>query len=636
MKHREEGSGKLRAVTAVAFATLALAAAAALVSSCAYYNTFYSARRYYNQALRANRQPTKPGPGGSQPTGISGATSSLLDKSIEKCAKVITFYPKSKWVDDAIFLMGQSYFLKQDYDRAQKKFQDLAVYYPKSEFVPRAAFMIGQCAYGKKDYDLAIQVLQKALLEHRRAGANYRDNALFTLGEAYWQKKNYPEALVNYRLLTGGGRRSELHFKSLLKEGQCYFEMARYDSARICLSSVVLDDPNDEEVLDALIKTGDSYAAEKNLDAAARSYRDAEALAKDFARTPVVKLRMADVELAKGNYEKAIELYRSVVSDFPRTLYASEAQFRIGYIYEVHLEDLDQAAQAYEKVREQMAKSEFASQAEFRGKGLARLKGSGKKPGESETDRAAEPGFLLAELSLFQLGKTDKAIEKYLAVEDSFPKSVYAPKSAFAVTYAFLNMKHDTASAVDAGRRVIEKFPNTEYAEAAGGILKSLDVEMSPELLEKTIPPKPVPADTLRPGAAPGKIAASSADSLQAAKALADSLGAATGLQPQSPAGASRADSLAAARRAVGQEARVDSLTSSAGILGQAARVDSTAVDSQRVGTQIPRQEIPVDSLKTTAPAKVTAPADTFVVPEPEKPEILGKDEAEQDTSLAR
>ncbi len=589
---------------------------AALATSCAYYNTFFFARRYYNQAVRANRQPTKPGPGGSsQSAGISGQTSSLLDKSIEKCAKVITFYPRSKWVDDAIYLMGRCYYLKQDYDRALKKFAELPVYYPKSEFVPNSAFMVGLCAYGKKEYDQSIQVLHKALLEYPRAGQSERASALFTLGEAYWQKKNYAEALVNYKLLAGGGKKSEFYFKSLLKTGQCYFELAHYDSARMSFSSVVREDSNDDEVLEALIKIGDSHAAEKNLDSAARSYQEALVLAEDFGRVPVVRIKMADVELAKENYEKAIELYRSVVTEFPRTPFASEAQFRMGYIYEVYMEDLDQAGQAYDKVKEHLAKSEFASQAELRGKGLARLKESGRRPGASEADKAAEPDFLLAELSLFQLGKPDKAIEKYLSVERDFPKSVYAPKSAFAAAYAFLHMKHDTASAVETGRRVIEKFPNTEYAEAAGGMLKSLNVEMSPELLQKTIPPEPAPADTVRARPTP-------VDSLKAgpgAPAQADSLQAGAG----GPASAAPPDSVAAPS---GLPAPVDTLAAGTTPGGAAA----PAADTLRAGA------VPVDSLKTAAPAGTAAPADTVTVPEPEKPDILFQDEAEEDTSAAK
>jgi hypothetical protein len=129
---------------------------------------------------------------------------------------------------------------------------------------------------------------------------------------------------------------------------------------------------------------------------------------------------------------------------------------------------------------------------------LARLSESGKKPNLSEADKKAEAAFLLAELSLFQLGKPDKAIDTYAGVERDFPASAYAPKSAYAVAYALLFVKHDTTAAIKAGFRVIDTFPNTEYAEAAGEILKTLDVELPPEELQKTIPPEPVPADTAK------------------------------------------------------------------------------------------------------------------------------------------
>jgi len=603
--------GVLTARLPAAGAVVAVLVLATLATSCAYYNTFFFARRYYNQAVRASRQPGRPGPSpAGAPAGVSGQVSSLLDKSIEKCAKVITFFPKSKWVDDAIYLMGQCYYRKQDYDKALKKFEELPVYYPKSEFVPKSVFMVGLCDFGKREYDQAIQVLQRALLEYPRAGESERANALFTLGEAYWQKKSYVEALTNYRFLAGNRKKSEFYFKSLLRAGQCYFELAEYDSARMSFSVVVREDRNDEEVMDALIRIGDSHAAEKSHDPAIRSYEQALVLAADFGKAPVVKLKIADVELAKENYEKAIELYRSVATDFPRTPYASEAQFRMGYIYEVYLDTLDLAGQAYEKVKEHSPKSEFASQAELRGKGLARLRELGKRPNASEADKAAEPTFLLAELSLFQLGKPDKAIEKYLSVERGFPTSVYAPKSAYAVAYAFLHMKRDTASAIETSNRVIEKFPNTEYAEAAGEMLKALDVELSPELLQKTVPAEPVPADTQE--IAPQQ-------------------------SPQIPAAPSPADSQQVRTRISAQAIPADSLKAVGALPADSLRSGAAPGDSLKAGVR----ETTGEAAKTGAEAQrvqegAAAPADTVALPEPERPDISFHDEAEQDTSAAR
>lgn len=447
------------------------------IVSCAYYNTFYSARKYYLQAVRVAKQTAKPARTSTTttaPAPVPAQVSALFDRSIEKCAKVISVFPKSKWVDDAIFLMGACYYEKHEYDKSIKKFNELSMYYPKSPLIPRAQFLTGMCYSGKKDYDRSSPILEKILKEY--PNFEDRETILYTLGEASSDKKKYAEALPYYRLVAGK-KKSKLYFETLSRIGECYFEMAKYDSARISLSAVATNSPDAEQALDASIKIGDSYSSEKSYDAALKSYEKSLVPAKEFGKVPVVRLRMASVATQKGDYKKAIEIYQSVVNESPRTIQASEAQFRIGYIYEVNLEDLESASTAYAKVKEHSSVSEFALMADLRSKGLAKIKEFNQAAEASEGEKAAESAFLIAELTLFQLGKPDKAIEKYLSVEKDFPTTSFAPKSAYAAAYVFFYLKQDTVSAVEIFKRVVKRFPKSEYAAAARGILVNLGIE---------------------------------------------------------------------------------------------------------------------------------------------------------------
>ena len=462
------------------------------IASCAYYNTFYSARRYYQDAMRAKERQAKSK--GTSTTSVSSSTlpgqaSGLLDRAIEKCAKVISVYPKSKWVDDAVFLLGACYYEKRDYDKAIKKFNELNMYYPKSSLIRRAQFLTGMCYLGKNDYDQSCQILERHLSEHPHSSD--REAALYALGDDFFYQKRYAEALPYYRLLTGH-KKSALYFSTLSKIGECYFETAKYDSSRASFSAVVAKSADDEQVLDAIIKIGDSYGSEKNFDAAVKEYEKSLPLAKEFAKTHIVKLKMASIIAQKGDYKKAIEVYQSVVDESPRTIQASEAQFRIGYIHEVNLEDLESASTAYNRVKDHSSRSEFALLADLRSKGLAKLKEFNQTAQSSEGEKAAESAFLIAELSLFQLGKPDKAIERYLSVEKDFPKTSFAPKSAYAAAYVFLYMKQDTASAVDVLKRIVERFPSSEYTAAAADILRSLGIE-PPESKAIELSPQELP-----------------------------------------------------------------------------------------------------------------------------------------------
>ncbi len=75
----------------------------ACLSGCAYYNTFYNARKKYDQALELSRQ---------NPENPVALEETLLDDAIYGAGKVLANYPESRWVDDAQLLLGDAFLLK--------------------------------------------------------------------------------------------------------------------------------------------------------------------------------------------------------------------------------------------------------------------------------------------------------------------------------------------------------------------------------------------------------------------------------------------------------------------------------------------------------------------------------------------
>ena len=66
-----------------------------------------------------------------------------------------------------------------------------------------------------------------------------------------------------------------------------------------------------------------------------------------------------------GDMAGAIAQYERLLSTYPQSECAAEAQFMLGYIYEEHLRDFDQARVAYQRVVEQYPGTELAANAEL-------------------------------------------------------------------------------------------------------------------------------------------------------------------------------------------------------------------------------------------------------------------------------
>src|SRR5262249_14504582 len=79
-----------------------LALVAALSGSCAFYNTYYFARKNYDLATGGMPYDVAPDPQ------QAGTAAQYYRKSIDYSKKLIANYPKSKWVDDAYLMWARS------------------------------------------------------------------------------------------------------------------------------------------------------------------------------------------------------------------------------------------------------------------------------------------------------------------------------------------------------------------------------------------------------------------------------------------------------------------------------------------------------------------------------------------------
>ena len=104
---------------------LLLGLTASFLNGCVYYNTMYHARRWFNEAestrKAANRDLAK------------GAENKLYSDAIIKCSKVLSDHPTSSWVDDALFIIGKSFYHLDQNAKAERKFRELLSSFPKSK-----------------------------------------------------------------------------------------------------------------------------------------------------------------------------------------------------------------------------------------------------------------------------------------------------------------------------------------------------------------------------------------------------------------------------------------------------------------------------------------------------------------------
>ncbi len=120
------------------------------------------------------------------------------DQAAKSVNTFFTLYPKSRYTDRALNLIGDIRSTKHDYRQALTYFKEILEKYPSSPLIPDAKYKLGLCYFELKEYDLAI-----ANLEDR---SRIKDPVKLqriseVLSASYEAKKSYPQALKEYLYL---------------------------------------------------------------------------------------------------------------------------------------------------------------------------------------------------------------------------------------------------------------------------------------------------------------------------------------------------------------------------------------------------------------------------------------------------
>ncbi len=435
---------------------LALVLLAAVVAGCAYYNTFYLAKRYYREGQKAEEK--------SVSEAIAPEASGKYDAVVRQCNKILVDYPKSKWVDDATYLMGAALYGKRDFSGAIKRLDDLLTKFPDSPFVPEARLVQGLSYLKRKDYDLADSVfyaLAKAYPNFPRRWELY-----FNAGESRALQRDYDGALKWYGNSIEVAKERRERSDALRRAGDALFASARMDSAQAVYAACLKVEERGDKKIDVALKRGEALRELKRYQEALDFLEYWRPIAEVERRDGELALRIYECIGLLGRHADAIAGYRKLIEKTPRTPVAYEAQFQIGYLYESAKGDLDQAAKEYDKLKAEPP-SEFQRQAARRSQNLATLREFQTTLSADTTQARARAAFRLAELYYFEMGRRDSAITQYREVESLFPASAYAPKSAYARLWIAAYDRNDTLGALSLTDSIAQKYRGTRFAESA-------------------------------------------------------------------------------------------------------------------------------------------------------------------------
>ena len=166
---------------------------------------------------------------------------------------------------EAYFGLGEFYFDRQDYVRAQNAFQQLIENYPTSTYADAAYFFGGRAAFAHQDYAAA-----RTLLEKVPDGSPLKPDARLWEGRVYQQQLDFDQAGTFYDAVLATEKTGPRFVEASLLKGQCLFEAGPRDPANYGLALAAFD---------RLLKSKEGTIADRN-EAAVRSAKCLEKLGR--------------------------------------------------------------------------------------------------------------------------------------------------------------------------------------------------------------------------------------------------------------------------------------------------------------------------------------------------------------------
>ena len=445
---------------------------------CAYFNTFYNAQQYYEEAEKIRLQ--------KEGESIPITALDKYGKTIQKCEKVLKDFPDTKFRTDAILLMAKARFYRKDYDLAIGDLKIISTDGSNAQ-MEEAQYWRALCKWKKGNAQTAIDELTQ-LLELSNS-KEIQSQCYLSLSEIAQELKDPDLAMTHLQMgarLTKNRQQKGVIYGRL---AEMAFNKEKYDIAKDGYENVIAHSLSKEKIEKAHLQILKILRIEKKYRSASRKIKGM--LTDDKFKNIAGNLELELVQLyrAQGETSEIETRLESIVNEYQRTPVSAEAYYLLGQIYTSRKWDITKAKEFFDLVSKESSRSLFSPMAKSRSKAIEIYQEAQKDletheiiSTQDSTLLAAEsdslvPGisvivpdrevpelyYQLADLEAFSFNRYAEGIQFLKKIISNFPESSFRPKSIFTMAFMY-EIMGDSIQAEQTRDILMESYPNSEYA----------------------------------------------------------------------------------------------------------------------------------------------------------------------------
>lgn len=314
-----------------------------------YFNLYYNTASIFedaeNEILTQKRDLFS-----NEPLVVSGTAKANLIKVVEKASKLLQFYSNTSYVDEALMMLGKSFYYQNNYQKSIRKFEELLATNPEDEIATEANLWIAKCKMESRNFTEALTLLD--IVRKKSVEEDYES----LIKESYVQEIKYRIKEEDYPLaISLASEFAEVYDDDVVR-AQIYYELGNLyslnkdsENAIKAYEQVFENEPDFDLEIAATIKYANVLREAGQTEKALTVFEDIRDEDKFSTSYNEIDFEIGKTYVQLGEYHKAYDQFRLVDTTYKSTPFASASNFELAELYRTKFMNYDSAGYFYSK-----------------------------------------------------------------------------------------------------------------------------------------------------------------------------------------------------------------------------------------------------------------------------------------------
>jgi tetratricopeptide (TPR) repeat protein len=315
-----------------------------------YFNLYYDTVDLFQQAEDAINQQKKEMFSVDE-FALPPNANQLLVRVVEKCSQILQFHSQSSYVDDALLMLGKSFYYQANFQKASRELEELITKQPNSDLILETRLWLGKTQMHLGDYSKGLATLNDVRTEATKIGRDNLSRDAFIEEIKYRiTQQDYPGAIDLLKQFLTVSNDGATNAEVVYETGLLYVKLGDYQSAIKSFELVTKYSPTFNILYNTEIDLGKTLRESGDNKKSLSIFEKMIVQDKYADSLSTIEFQRGLTLVKLGQFDDALEQFKLVDTAYVRTPYSGLARLNIADLYENHYKNLDSAETYYNKV----------------------------------------------------------------------------------------------------------------------------------------------------------------------------------------------------------------------------------------------------------------------------------------------